>query len=77
MTTVTEKSGFTWVDAYNGAIDMLNQYEGLEPTSAFKQCAFNEGITERQLPSFLTWAYKMFDNCLSGKDEEEEEQIYS
>lgn len=72
MTTVTEKSGFTWVDAYNGAIDMMNEYEGLEPTSAFKQSAFDEGIPERQLSSFLTWAYKMFGDWVAGKDEEEE-----
>jgi len=77
MSGVSEKCGFSWVDAYNGAIDMLNEYDGLEPTSAFKQSALDEGITESQLPSFLTWAYKMFDEWVSGNTEAEEEQIYS
>lgn len=42
---------------FNQALDLMNMAEGLEPTSALKECAFNNGIKEGdELEKFVLWA---------------------
>ena len=44
-------------NALSNAYDLLNMFDDLEPRSALKQCASDNGITEgSELQSFIFWA---------------------
>ena len=44
-------------NALSNAYDLLNMFDDLEPRSALKQCASDNGITEgSELQSFVFWA---------------------
>ena len=44
-------------NALSNAYDLLNMLDDLEPRSALKQCASDNGITEgSELQSFVFWA---------------------
>ena len=44
-------------NALSNAYDLLNMFDDLEPRSALKQCASDNGITEgSDLQSFIFWA---------------------
>lgn len=46
-----------WVKAFNRANQWLKEDQALEPTSAFKQCAFDAGIQEGDdMAEFVTFA---------------------
>ena len=48
---------FKFSIAYYEAIKLLQMCDGLEPRSAFKQCASDNNIEEGQeLQAFVTWA---------------------
>jgi hypothetical protein len=59
----------TWSALYlmtfNQALDLMNIAEGLEPTSALKECAFNNGIKEGdELEKFVLWAREKMEIIL-------------
>jgi|TARA_B110000259_G_C14034037_1_gene408237 hypothetical protein len=59
----------TWSDLYlttfNQALELMNMAEGLEPTSALKECAFNNGIKEGdELGKFVLWAREKIEGCM-------------
>lgn len=47
----------SYISAYNEALEMMNMFEDLEPTSALKQAAWSNGIPEGdELQKFVHWA---------------------
>jgi hypothetical protein len=49
-----------YVPAYNEAWKMLNDFDGLEPRSALKQAASDNGIAEGdEMRQFVTWAERI------------------
>jgi len=49
-----------YVRAYNMAWEMLNCFDGLEPRSALKQAASDNGIAEGdEMRQFVTWAERI------------------
>jgi len=54
-----------YLTTFNQAIDLMNIAEGLEPTSALKECAFNNGIKEGdELEKFVLWAREKMEIIL-------------
>lgn len=47
-----------WNQALTYACQMMELSEGLEPTSALKQAASENGIDEEDWPKFIDWAYE-------------------
>jgi len=51
-----------YLESYLDALSMMYQHEGLEPTSAFKQCAYDRGIPfGLPMQRFITWARKRYE----------------
>ena len=51
-----------YVKAYNDAVQMMKDFEGLEPTSAFKQSASDNGIKEgEEMKYFVEWCRKILN----------------
>jgi|TARA_B110000977_G_C10845753_1_gene403823 hypothetical protein len=47
---------------FDQASDLMAVAEGLEPTSALKQCAFDNGIAEgSEMGAFVKWAHDVID----------------
>jgi hypothetical protein len=52
-----EMANKKYENALSNAYDLLNMFDDLEPRSALKQCASDNGITEgSELQSFIFWA---------------------
>lgn len=52
-----EMANKKYENALSNAYDLLNMFDDLEPRSALKQCASDNGITEgSDLQSFIFWA---------------------
>jgi hypothetical protein len=52
-------------ESYFDALAMMFEFDELEPTSAFKQCAHDRGIPfGLPMQRFITWARKKYDGDL-------------
>ncbi len=47
---------------FDEASELMSMHDDLEPTSALKECAFNNNIKEgSQMSSFVKWAHDVID----------------
>lgn len=47
---------------FDQACELMEVAEGLEPTSALKQCAYDNGIAEgSEMGTFVKWAHDVID----------------